>query len=93
MVKKYLQKAGIDVTVFQAHSAQAASSIKAALSGVTVEEILSTADWSSKGTIQKLVADEQASNHMLIWRPSLPKYNFQIVQVMQWPPVFKIIIL
>ena len=23
---------------------------------------------------------------MLIWKPSLPKYNFRMAQVMQWPP-------
>ena len=23
---------------------------------------------------------------MLIWKPSLPKYNFRMTQVMQWPP-------
>ena len=24
-------------------------------------------------------------NHMLIWKPGLPKHNFQMAQVMQWP--------
>ena len=52
-IKACLQEAGIDVTIFQAHSTRAASSIKAALSGLTVEEIMSAADWSSKGTFQK----------------------------------------
>ena len=52
-IKTYLQEAGIDVTIFQAHSTRAASSTKAALSGLTVEEIISAADWSSKGTFQK----------------------------------------
>ena len=28
-------------------------------------------------------------NHMLIWRPSLPKYNFRMAQVMQWPPTIR----
>ena len=26
---------------------------------------------------------------MLIWKPSLPKYNFQMAQVMQWPPAIR----
>ena len=52
-LKTCLQKAGVDITVFQAHSTQAASSTKAALSGLMVEEIMSVADWSSKGTFQK----------------------------------------
>ena len=28
-------------------------------------------------------------SHMLIWKPSLPKYNFQMAQVMQWPPAIR----
>ena len=28
-------------------------------------------------------------NHMLIWRPSLPKYNFRMAQVMQWLPAIR----
>ena len=61
---------------FSGPSTRAASSTKAALSGLTVEEIMSAADWSSKGTFQKfyykpshsaafgtavLAANEQAS--------------------------------
>ena len=26
---------------------------------------------------------------MLIWKPSLPKYNFRMAQVMQWPPAIR----
>ena len=105
-IKTCLQEAGIDVTIFQAHSTWAASSTKAALSGLTVEEIMSAADWSSKGTFQKfyykpshsaaLILVQQfwrpmnrLQNHMLIWRPSLPKYNFRMAQVMQWPPAIR----
>ena len=94
-IKTCLQEAGIDVTILQAHSTQAA---KAALSGLTVEEIMSAVDWSSKGTFiinlliqQHLVQQfwqpmNGLQNRMLIWRPSLPKYNFRMAQVMQWPP-------
>lgn len=46
-IKSCLQKAGVDTSVFQGHSTRAAASTKAALSGVTVEDILKAADWSS----------------------------------------------
>ena len=52
-LKSCLQKTGVDTLVFQAHSTRAASSTKAVLSGLTVKEIMSAADWSSKGTFQK----------------------------------------
>ena len=40
-------------SVFQAHSTRAASTTKAAMSGMTVEDIMKTADWTSKGVFQK----------------------------------------
>ena len=52
-LRSCLQKAGVDTSAFQAHSVRAAASTKAAMSGVTVEDILKAADWSTKGTFQK----------------------------------------
>ena len=52
-LKSCLQKAGVDTSVFQSHSTRAASATKAALSGLTVEEIMAAADWLSAGTFQK----------------------------------------
>ena len=48
-----LQKAGIDTTKFTAHSTRAAAATKAAMSGLTVDEIMKAADWSSEGVFQK----------------------------------------
>ena len=52
-LKVCLQKAGVKTSVFQAHSTRAASTTKAAMSGMTVEDIMKTADWTSKGVFQK----------------------------------------
>jgi len=52
-IKTCLQKAGIDTTKFQAHSTRAAAASKAALCGVTVEDIMKAADWSGEGVFQK----------------------------------------
>ena len=48
-----LHKAGIDTSKFQAHSVRAAATSTAAMSGLTVEDILKAADWSSEGVFQK----------------------------------------
>ena len=52
-LKTCLQKAGIDTTKFKAHSTRAAAATKAAMSGLTMDEIMKAADWSSKGVFQK----------------------------------------
>ena len=43
-IKTCLQKAGIDTTKFKAHSTRVAAATKAALSGLTVDEIMKAAD-------------------------------------------------
>ena len=53
-LKVCLKNAGVDNTSrFQAHSVRAAPTSKAGLSGLTVEDILKAADWSSEGVLQK----------------------------------------
>ena len=103
-LRSCLQKAGVDTSAFQAHSVRAAASTKAAMSGVTVEDILKAADWSTRAPFRSSIISQhiqqhlehqcwQSSrtlqNHMLIWKPSLPKYNFGMAQVMQWPPAIR----
>ena len=44
---------GVETSVFHSHFTWAASATKVALSGLTTEEIMTAADWSSKGTFQK----------------------------------------
>ena len=47
------RKLGVEISVFHSHFMWAASATKAALSGLITEEIMTAADWSSKGTFQK----------------------------------------
>ena len=55
-LKSCLQNAGVNTQAFQAHSTQAATSIKAATSGVIVEDILKADDWSTKDTFHSTIS-------------------------------------
>ena len=46
-LKLVLTSAGIDTSIFSAHSTRGASTSAASLAGVTTQQILSTADWST----------------------------------------------
>ncbi len=52
-LKSVLLSAGVDTSIFTTHSVREASSSKAALSGVTLQTILTTADWSSATTLKR----------------------------------------
>ena len=52
-LKVCLKNAGVDTSKFQAHSVRATATSKACLSGLTVEDTLKAADWSSAGVFQK----------------------------------------
>ena len=60
-IKSCLQKAGVDTTVFKAHSTRVAAATKAAMSGLTVDAIMKAADWSSEGVFQKFYYRPQHS--------------------------------
>jgi len=60
-LKSCLHKAGVDTSRFTAHSTRAAAATKAAMSGLTVEEIMKAADWSSEGVFQKFYYRPQHS--------------------------------
>ena len=60
-LKTCLQKAGIDTSKFKAHSTRVAAATKAAMSGLTVDEIMKAADWSSEGVFQKFYYRPQHS--------------------------------
>ena len=53
-IKGELSNAGIDVTIFQAHSCRAASTSKARQQGIKISEILKRGCWSRKNTFTKL---------------------------------------
>ena len=46
---------------FKTHSTRAAAATKAAMSGVTVEDIIKAADWSGKGVFKKFYYRPQHS--------------------------------
>ena len=48
-----MRLAGIDTSVFQAHSCRMVSATKAMESGISIEEILGKADWSNSSTFKK----------------------------------------
>ena len=52
-LKDILGKAGIDTSVFKAHSVRGDSSTAASMKGVSIEDILRTADWSNDSTFQR----------------------------------------
>ena len=52
-IKDLLQDAGVDINVFKAHSARGASATAAYNKGVSMQEILQTADWSKDSTFRR----------------------------------------
>ena len=45
--------AGIDTSIFKGHSFRGASTSKAVTRGVSLEDVLKTADWKNAGTFAK----------------------------------------
>ena len=52
-IKMLLKDAGIDTSIFSAHSVRGASATAAKEKGVTLSDILHTADWSSDTTFRR----------------------------------------
>ena len=52
-LKSLLDKAGIDTSIFKAHSTQSAAASAAANTGITTSDILKAADWSSETAFTK----------------------------------------
>ena len=48
-----MKKAGIDTSIFKAHSTRGAATTAAANAGITTEDILKAADWSSDTVFKK----------------------------------------
>jgi len=57
-LKCFMAEAGIDTSIFKAHSIRGASCSTAAGAGVTTKDILDAADWSSEGTFQRFYCRE-----------------------------------
>ena len=52
-IKSYLQMAGIDTSIYSAHSTRSAAASDAARSGVPIEIILKTGNWRNESTFSK----------------------------------------
>ena len=52
-LKLLMESAGIDTSVFKAHSVRSASTSAAAMQGITTEDILSAADWNTESSFQQ----------------------------------------
>ena len=52
-IKEILKKTGVDVDVFKGHSTRSASTSKACLSGISVDDILSRGSWLNESNRQK----------------------------------------
>ena len=57
------QRMGKYTTIFKAHPTWAASTTKAAMAGMTVEDILQAADWSGKGAFQRFHQPKHATTY------------------------------
>ena len=52
-IKDLLADAGVDTMVFKAHSVRGASTSAAMAKGVSISDILQTADWSRESTFKR----------------------------------------
>ena len=62
-LKSILETAGVDTSIFNAHSVRGASASKAANMGITTNDILKAADWSSESVFQKFYHKPIAEQH------------------------------
>ena len=64
-LKESLGRAGINISIFKAHSVRGASSTAALEKGVLIDDILRTADWSTDSTFRRFYyRPTQASNYV-----------------------------
>ena len=64
-IKEILKETGVDVDVFKGHSTRSASTSKACLSGISVDDILSRGSWSNESTWQKFYHKQVFSKEQL----------------------------
>ena len=52
-IREVMTNAGIDTSIFKGHSARGAATSRAAISGVSSEDIMKMADWSNNNTFKR----------------------------------------
>ena len=68
-LKMIIEQAGIDTSIFGAHSTRGASTSAAARAGITTEDILKAANWSSESVFQRFyhkIVDKAAYGRAII---------------------------
>ena len=85
-IKEILGKAGVDTSVFKAHSVWGASSTAASEKGVLIEDILRTADWSTGSTFRKFYyrPSHQNSYAQTVLHVGAGQYNMDLVPFFLW---------
>ena len=64
-LKSILTSAGVDTSIFFAHSIRGAAATAASMAGITTQQVLATADWSSASTFRQFSfrGDRVQSHH------------------------------
>ena len=86
-LRTVLEEAGIDSSIFGAHSTCGASTSAAARGGVTLEDILKAANWSSESVFQRFYhkeVDRVAFGRAIINQNSLEEVTNNTVDVWDW---------
>ena len=84
-LRTMLEQAGIDLLSFGARSTRGASASAAARGGITTEDILKAANWSSESVFQKFYhkeVDKAASELSLDPIPRIARSKLQTTQLM-----------
>jgi len=63
-IKKFLSSAGVDISIYSAHSTRGAAASKASSSGVPVERILSAGRWASESVFSRHYRREPESTNV-----------------------------
>ena len=70
-IKEILKETGVDADVFKGHSTRSASTSKACLSGISVEDILSRGSWPNESTWQKFYHKQVLSKKQIFYEEVL----------------------
>jgi site-specific recombinase XerD len=65
-IKEQLKEAGIDTSVFSAHSTRGAGASKASSAGVSIQSILNQGHWANESTFSKFYRRETTSELNLV---------------------------
>ena len=69
-IKSALTKAGVDTSIFKAHSVRGATTTAAALAAISIPEILEAGDWSSQSVFERFY-----------YRPHTPSFGQVVLSI------------